>query len=77
MKLDGQIHLREQMPMHMSGDVQSANLNPLLEAYLPLRYSGPSELKMHIEASGEARHPKDITAEWWWSAGPRTMAASP
>ena len=62
-KLDGQIHLRDQMPMHITGDVQSANLNPLLEAYLPLRYSGPSELKMHIDASGEARHPKDITAD--------------
>jgi translocation and assembly module TamB len=62
-KLDGQIHLREQMPMHITGDVQSANLNPLLESYLPLRHSGPSELKMHIEASGEALHPKDMTAD--------------
>jgi translocation and assembly module TamB len=62
-KMDGQIHLRDQMPMHLSGDVQSANLNPLLQVFLPLRCSGPSEIKMHIEASGEARHPKDLTAD--------------
>ncbi len=61
--LDGQIHLRDQMPMHLSGDVQSANLNPLLEAYLPLRNGAASELKAHVEASGEARHPRAITAE--------------
>jgi translocation and assembly module TamB len=61
-KLDGQIQLRDQLPMHVVAEVQSANLNPLLEAYLPLRNGGPSELKMHIEASGEARRPKEITA---------------
>jgi translocation and assembly module TamB len=61
-KLDGQIRLRDQMPMHLSGEVQSANLSPLLEANLPLRHGSTTEFKMHVEASGEARHPKDITA---------------
>jgi translocation and assembly module TamB len=62
-KLDGQIQLRGEMPMRLSGDVQSANLNSLLDTYLPLRLAGPSELKMHLDASGEARHPRDMTAE--------------
>jgi len=62
-KLDGQIHLRDQMPMHLTGEVQSANLSPLLEAYLPLRHGSATEFKMHIEATGEARRPKDIIAE--------------
>jgi translocation and assembly module TamB len=62
-RLDGEIHLRDQMPMHLTGDIQSANLNPLLEAFLPLRHGGASELRMHVEVSGEARHPKDVTAD--------------
>lgn len=62
-RLDGQIYLRDQMPMHISGDVASANLNPLLESYLPLHYTAASELKMHIDASGEARQLKEMTAE--------------
>jgi translocation and assembly module TamB len=62
-KLDGQIHLRDQMPLRFTADVQSANLNPLIEAYLPLRHGGPSGLKMHIEASGEARRPREMTAD--------------
>jgi translocation and assembly module TamB len=62
-KLEGQIHLRGQMPMRVSGDLQSANLNSMLNAYLPLQLAGPSELKMHLDASGEALHPKDMTAE--------------
>jgi translocation and assembly module TamB len=61
--LDGQVHLRDQLPMRLVADVQSANLNPLLESYLPLHNGGASELKMHVEASGEARRPKDITAD--------------
>ncbi len=39
-KLDGQIHLRGQMPMRMSGELQSANLNSMLEAYLPTALGG-------------------------------------
>jgi translocation and assembly module TamB len=62
-KLDGQIHLRGQMPMRLSGELQSTNLNSMLEAYLPLELTGPSELKMHVDATGEALHPKDMTAE--------------
>jgi translocation and assembly module TamB len=62
-KVDGQIHLRGEMPMRLTADVQSANLNPLLEVFLPLRYGGPSDVKMHVEASGEARRPRDLTAE--------------
>jgi translocation and assembly module TamB len=62
-KLDGQIHLRDQMPMHLTGDVQGTNLNPLFEAFLPLRHGAASELKLHLEASGDAKRPKDITAE--------------
>ena len=62
-KLDGRIHLRGQMPMQLTGDVQSANLSPLLEAYLPLRHGSASELKMHFAASGEALRPKDIQAD--------------
>jgi translocation and assembly module TamB len=62
-KLDGQIHLRDQMPMHITGDVLSSNLTPLLQAYLPMQHAGASELKMHVEASGEARRPKDMTAD--------------
>jgi translocation and assembly module TamB len=62
-KLDGQIHLRGQMPMRISGELQSSNLNSMLEAYLPLQLAGPSELKMHLDATGEAMHPKDMTAE--------------
>ena len=62
-KLDGQIHLRGQMPMHMSGELQSTNLNSMLEAYLRLHLAGPSELKMHLDATGEALHPLDMTAE--------------
>jgi translocation and assembly module TamB len=60
--LDGQIHLRGQMPMHVSGDVRSANLN-LLESYLPLRHGAASEMKAHLEATGEALRPRDMTAE--------------
>ncbi len=62
-KLDGQIHLRGQMPMRMSGELQSTNLNSMLEAYLRLHLAGPSELKMHLDATGEALHPLDMTAE--------------
>ncbi len=62
-RLDGQIYLRNQMPMHISGDVASANINPLLEAYLPPHYGAASELKMHIDASGDARNPRGLTAE--------------
>jgi translocation and assembly module TamB len=62
-KLDGQIYLRDQMPMHLSGNLQSPNLNPLLEAYLPLHHGTASELKMHVEASGEARRLREITAD--------------
>jgi translocation and assembly module TamB len=62
-KLDGVIHLRGQMPMQMSGELQSTNLNSMLNAYLPLQLAGPSELKMHLDATGEALHPKDMTAE--------------
>lgn len=62
-KLDGQIHLRDQMPMHLTAEVESANLNPLIEAYLPLRHGGASALKVHIEASGEVRRPRDVTAD--------------
>ena len=51
------------MPMRVSGDLQSANLNSMLDAYLPLHLAGPSELKMHLDASGEALHPRDMTAE--------------
>jgi len=49
--------------MHISGDVASANINPLLEAYLPPHYGAASELKMHIDASGDARNPRGLTAE--------------
>jgi translocation and assembly module TamB len=62
-RLDGQIHLRDQMPTHLTADVQSANVNPLIEAFLPVRRGGASELKMHVEASGEALRPKDMTAD--------------
>ncbi|MGA3126042.1 MAG: translocation/assembly module TamB domain-containing protein [Candidatus Korobacteraceae bacterium] len=62
-KLDGQVHLRDQMPIRLTADLQSANLNPLIEAYLPLRHAAASELKMHIDAAGELRRPKDITAD--------------
>ncbi len=62
-RADGQIHLRDQMPMHFTADAISSNLNPLLEALLPARYSAPSELKLHAEISGEARHARDLTAE--------------
>ena len=62
-KLDGQIHLRGQMPMQLSGELQSTNLNAMLEAYLLLHLAGPSELKLHVDATGEALHPKDLTAE--------------
>jgi translocation and assembly module TamB len=61
-KLDAEIHLRDRMPMRLTGDVQSANLSPLLEAFLPLRHGSASELKMHISASGEAMRPGDIAA---------------
>lgn len=62
-KLDGKIHLRDQMPMHLSGQVQSANVSPLLEAYLGVRHGGASELMMHFEASGAARRPKEMSAD--------------
>ncbi len=62
-KLDAQIHLRDQMPIHITGEVQSANLSPLLEAYLPIRHGSSSDLKMHVEAMGEAKRPKDLVAE--------------
>jgi translocation and assembly module TamB len=51
------------MPIRLTADLQSANLNPLIEAYLPLRHGAASELKMHIDAAGELRRPKDITAD--------------
>jgi translocation and assembly module TamB len=60
--LDGQVHLRDQMPMHFTSDVQSANLNPLFETLLPIRHGATSAVKLHVEASGEMRHPKDIIA---------------
>jgi translocation and assembly module TamB len=62
-RLDGQVYLRGQMPMHISGDLQSTNLNSVLEALLPLHHGAASELKMHVDASGEARRPRDMTAE--------------
>jgi len=62
-RVDGQIHLRGQMPMHFTADAASSNLNPLLEALLPARYSAPNELKLHAEISGEVRHARDLTAE--------------
>jgi translocation and assembly module TamB len=62
-KLDGEVHLRDQMPMKFSGDVQSANVNPLLEMFSPLRHKGATELKMHVDASGEALRPKEMTAD--------------
>ena len=71
-RVDGQVRLRDQMPMHFTADANSANLNPLLEALLPARYSAPSELKLHAEISGEARHARDLTAEVTaehWSTG--------
>jgi translocation and assembly module TamB len=61
--LDGQVYLRGEMPMHISGDAQSTNLNSVLDAFLPLHYGAASELKMHIDASGEARRPRGMTAE--------------
>jgi translocation and assembly module TamB len=61
-KLDGHVHLRDQMPMQLSADVQSSNLTPLLESFLPVRHGGAAELKMHIDASGEAMHPRAMTA---------------
>jgi len=62
-KLAGEILLRGQMPMHLSADMESANLGPSLEAFLPLRHGGVSEVKMHLEVKGEALHPRDATAE--------------
>ncbi|PSH04011.1 MAG: hypothetical protein CXZ00_09370 [Acidobacteria bacterium] len=62
-KIDGQIHLRDQLPMRLVVDAQSADLRSLLAAYLPRRPEGTSELKMRIEASGEARQLKSITAD--------------
>jgi translocation and assembly module TamB len=61
--IDAQIGLRNQMPLHLSADVQSANVSPLLEAYLGARRGGASELKMHVEASGDARRARDISAD--------------
>ncbi len=63
LRLDGQVHLRGQMPMRLTGELQSANLNPILEIFLPIRHGAASELKLHMEASGELRSPRDIAAD--------------
>ncbi len=60
--LSGVIVLRGQMPMQLTVEVQSANLNPLLEAFLPLRHGAATELKMHAEVTGDALRPRDMTA---------------
>ena len=60
--LSGEIQLRGQMPMQLTAEVESANLNPLLEAFLPLRHGAATELKMHAEVKGDARRPRDLTA---------------
>ncbi|MDR3764588.1 MAG: translocation/assembly module TamB domain-containing protein [Acidobacteriota bacterium] len=62
-KLDGQVYLRDEMPLKISGDITSSNLNPWLQTVVPVKLGAPSELALHVEASGEARHPRDISAE--------------
>lgn len=62
-RIDGQVYLRGQMPLHLSGDVQSSNLSPLLQSFLPLRHGFATGLKMHVEASGEVKRPREIAAE--------------
>jgi translocation and assembly module TamB len=62
LKLDGEIQLRGQMPLRLTADLQSTHLDSLLAPYLPLRLDQPSEISMHLEASGEAKHLRDMTA---------------
>ena len=60
--LSGVIVLRGQMPMQLTVEVESANLNPLLEAFLPLRHGAATEVRMHAEVKGDALRPRDVTA---------------
>ena len=62
LKLDGEIQLRGQMPLRLTADLQSSHLDSLFAAYLPVRLDQPSELRIHLEASGEAKHPREMTA---------------
>ena len=62
LKVDGEIQLRGPMPMRLSADLHSNHLNSLLAAYVPVRLDDPSEIRMHLEASGEATHPREMTA---------------
>ena len=62
-RLDGQIHLRGAMPMHLTGELHSTDLNSTLNAYLPVRLSGPSQADIRMDAHGEALHLSDMTAE--------------
>ncbi len=62
LKLDGEIQLRGQMPVRLTADLQSTHLDSLLASYLPVRLDQPSEVKMHLEASGEAKRPREMTA---------------
>jgi translocation and assembly module TamB len=62
-KLDGEIHLRGQMPVHLTGDLHSTELNSLITGYLPVRLTGPSEVKAHLDATGEALNPRNMTAD--------------
>ena len=62
LKLDGEIQLRGTMPVRLSADLNSTHLNSLLAAYVPVRLDDPSEIRMHLEASGEATRPREMTA---------------
>jgi translocation and assembly module TamB len=80
-KLTGEVLLRGQMPMHLSADVESANLYPLLEAFVPLHHGAVLEMKMHLDVKGEALRPRNLTAElvvehWVANYGGIVMAAN-
>jgi hypothetical protein len=78
MSLEGEVHLRDELPMRLSADFESTELNALLNEYLSLRLTGPSALKMHVEATGDAKHPDDLSAETRGGpAGHQATAASP
>lgn len=58
--LDGSIHLRGDMPGHAVLVVNSANLNPLIAAFVPIRISGPTVLDSRIEVNGPFRDPRNL-----------------
>jgi translocation and assembly module TamB len=61
--LQAQVHLRGAMPMHLTGELHSTDLSALAAPFLPLTLPGAGEISLHLDATGEAMHPADLSAQ--------------